>query len=151
MKMFAEYLITRIDWASLHELEGDGCGVRDALVALLSANNADQAEEAYWRIENHAVVQGTVYEVAEACTSVLVTSLMDERPKFIKIAVLDLLFQIVGGSASRSSSTPADIVDRCRETARLGLWILIRECAQGEAEAAQDVLAALGESDRVVD
>ena len=148
--MFAEYLITRVDWTSLHELDGDGRRVRDALTALLSATNVEQTEAAYWQIENHAVVQGTVYEVAEACTSVLIASLMDEHPKFVRVAVLDLLFQILSGSAAPSSPTPADVVERCRRTARHGLWLLVREREMGEVEAARDVLAALGETDRIL-
>ena len=71
---------------------------------------------------------------------------MDEHPKFVRIAVLDLLFQILSGSAAPSSPTPADIVERCRRTARHGLWLLVRDREMGEAEAARDVLAALGET-----
>jgi hypothetical protein len=59
-RSFAEYVIGRIDWTGLHELDGDGRLVGEALAALLSATKVEQTEAAYWQIENQAAVQGTV-------------------------------------------------------------------------------------------
>ncbi|WP_438015639.1 hypothetical protein WMF18_32900 [Sorangium sp. So ce315] len=123
--------------------------MRGALLDLLSAKSAEDCTGAYWGIENHAVVQGELYEIAEVCTSVLVASLVDRRPRFVRIAVLDLLFQILGGHASSLSFTPGDIVERCHHAAREGLWSLVDEALHGESEAARDVLGLLGEEERV--
>ncbi|WP_437741285.1 hypothetical protein WMF39_37410 [Sorangium sp. So ce1504] len=145
----AERLIGSIDWTSVHEAEGTGERVKDALLGLLSAKDPEESTRAYWGIENHVVVQGELHQIAEACTSVLVACLVDPRPRFVRIAVLDLLFQILGGYASPSNFTPGDIVERCHRAAREGLWILIDEAIHREREAARDVLRLLGEEERV--
>ncbi|MGK4000060.1 hypothetical protein [Sorangium sp. So ce1024] len=144
----AERLIRSIDWAGIHEVDGTGERVRDALSDLLNAESPEESTRVYWRIENHVVVQGELYEIAEACASVSVAALVDPRPRFVRIALLDLLFQILGGYASSSSFTPANIVERCHRAAREGLWVLIDEAIHGEREAARDVLRLLGEEER---
>jgi hypothetical protein len=145
----AERLIQTIEWPHLRAMRGDGSAIREALECLLSADNHEASRAAYWQIENHAFVQGELFEVAEACTSVLVASLADARPKFVRIAALDLLFNILNGYPSLAPGTPDDILLRCRRSARDGLWLLYREVMRGEREAAIDVLDLLGESQRV--
>jgi len=148
--MLAEHLLNTIDWSGLHSHDGHGEHLRLALSRLLAAENADVAQSAYWGIENHAVVQGELFEVAEACTSILIAALANPRPRFVRIAVLELLFQILGGSASAQKSTPSDITQRCHRIAREGLLLLIREAIFEERDAALDVLKQLGEADRVL-
>ena len=63
---------------------GGGEVVRAGLIDLLRSQSPDDSQAAYWRIENHAVVQGELYEVAEACTSVLVSSFAEPRAKCIR-------------------------------------------------------------------
>ena len=61
----AERLLSTMDWSSLRELQGNGEGVGKALADLLGAEDRCACEDAYWRIENHAVAQGELFEVAE--------------------------------------------------------------------------------------
>jgi hypothetical protein len=137
-----------IDWSCLRGATANGEGVRHAIAQLLASDSGDAAQRAYWCIENHAFIQGELFEVSEACSSVLVSALADPREKWIRIAVLELLFQILSGHASATLHTPLDLVQRCREAVREGLWLLLREVLAGEREAALDVLEQLGEGAR---
>jgi hypothetical protein len=146
----AERLLASIDWSSLRSLDGDGRGVQRALGDLLAAESPAAAERAHWGIENHAVAQGELFEVAEACSSVLIAALADPREQWVRVAVLELLFQVLAGYAyaSKSPGTPADVVQRCRDVVREGLWLLVREAMCGVREGALDVLDLLGEGQR---
>lgn len=144
----AERLMETIDWSSLRGANGSGEGIQNAIGRLLASVSGDAAQRAYWGIENFAFVQGELFEVSEACSSVLVAALADPREKWVRTAILELLFQILSGHASASAQTPCDLVQRCREAVREGLWLLLREALVGEREAALDVLEQLGEGVR---
>jgi hypothetical protein len=147
----AECEIDRVNWANLTEATGSAERIGAALRELLAAATPEEASDVYWKLENHIVVQGELFEAAEASTSVLVAALADERPRHIRIAALELLFQILSGQPSESKQTPTrpDLADRCRARAREGLWLLIRELVVGERAAATDVLELLNEEERV--
>ena len=144
----AERLMETIDWSGLRGANGNGEGVQHAIAQLLASDSGDAAQRAYWGIENHAFVQGELFEVSEACSSVLIAVLADPREKWVRVAVLELLFQILSGHASSTLHTPLDLVQRCREAVREGLWLLLREALAGERDAALDVLEQLGEGAR---
>lgn len=144
----AELLLSDTDWSALQALGGDGDCIRIALRELLESETPEAAQSSYWRIENHAFVQGELFEVAEACVSVLIASLADPRAKWVRVAALDLVFQALSGHASTSPGTPPDIVQRCTRAVRQGLWLLFREAIAGEREAALDLLELLGEGNR---
>ncbi len=144
----AERLLASTNWSNLHAMSGGGERVHRALCELLASEDGEAAQRAYSGIENHAFVQGELFEVTEACSSVLVASLVDTREKWVRVAVLDLLFQILSGYPSTSPGTPSDIVQRCHRVAREGLWLLYREAICGEREAAFDVLEQLGEAEK---
>jgi hypothetical protein len=144
----AESLMETIDWSRLRSASGNGEGVRHAMEQLFASDSGDAAQQAYWGIENHAFAQGELFEVSEACSSVLVASLADPRERWVRIAVLELLFQIVSGHASSTPDTPLDLERRCHEAVREGLWLLFHEVLTGERDAALDVLDRLGEGAR---
>jgi hypothetical protein len=82
MMGLAELDTARIEWRDLSEAAG--------------------TTAAYWRLENHLVVQGSVFEAAEPSVSVLVAALADERPRHVRVSILDLLFQILNGGPDHS-------------------------------------------------
>jgi hypothetical protein len=141
----AEHLLAVIDWSRLRSAAGDGQAIQHALGQLLRSETAEVAERAYWDIENYAFAQGELYEVSEACASVLIAALADSRDTCVRVAVLELLFQIVCGQASPRPGTPDDLLQRCRAVVREGLWLLVREAIGGERDAALDVIDQLGE------
>lgn len=139
----AEHIIASTRWSALREATGTAERVGSGLSRLLSAATPDEADRAYWEVENHAVVQGSLFEAAEASVSVLVAAFADERPRHVRIAALELLFQLLSGAPAAAHEVPRDIVERCRSAAREGLWCLAREAASGERRAALDVLELL--------
>ena len=143
----AERFLETIEWSGLRSANGDGKGIQHAIGQLLASESAEAAEAAYWGIENHAFVQGELFEVSAACSSVLIAALADPREKWVRVAVLELLFQIVSGHASVTPGTSPDLVQRCRAAVRQGLWLLLREAVAGERDAALDVLEQLGEGE----
>lgn len=144
----AERLLGAIPWSNLHALDGDGEGVCRALRDLLKSESAESAQRAYWGVENHAFAQGELFQVSEACAWVLIAALVDPREKWVRVAVLDLMFQLASGHASSAPHTPHDILQRCHVVLREGLWLLFREAICGERDAALDVLDKLGEGEK---
>jgi hypothetical protein len=144
----AEREIERISWGRLKEANGSASEIGPALRRMLDARGPQEASTAYWQLENHVVVQGEVFEAAEATVSVLVAAFADERPRHVRIAALELLYQILAGEPNQSQGDQ-NLLVRCRERAREGLWLLIRELTEGEHDAALDVLRFLLDEDRL--
>lgn len=142
----AEHIIAIVDWKALRAASGAAECVGAGLSRLLSAPTDAEVEVAYWQIENHAVAQGSLFEAAEMTVSVLVAAFADERPRHVRIAALELLFQCLNPRAGPAADpeTPRDIVERCHRAAREGAWGLVGEAAVGERRAAGDVLTTLG-------
>lgn len=137
-----ELELGRHSWSELRAASGNATRTPSALRRMLLAVTADDADEAYWALENHVVVQGQLFEAAEFVVPVLVAALLEESPSHVRIATLELLFQIVRGESHSDEDDPL-IGPRCRERARAGLWVFYRELrssAQRQGEAAREVL-----------
>jgi len=142
VKSLAINEIDRIHWSRLREVSGSAENIPSALNELFSALTPSDVEIAYWKLENHVVVQGQLYEVAQFVVPVLLAALAEERPRHVRICILELLFQIVSGEADETELRVGniDLVTECRARAREGLWILYRELVFGEREAAREVI-----------
>ncbi len=152
MNHFVELEISRHPWATLRKLNGTAEQIGSALLELMSAADADAAKAAYWKIENHAVVQGQLFESAIQVVPCLLALLLEDRLRCIRISALELLFQIVAGEADEEEVLRgnADLGDACRAKAREGLWLLYRELLMGEREAAREILEVIDpESERI--
>lgn len=145
----AEMEISRVPWNTLRQAGGTAEQVGHALMDLLDASTPELATNAYWRLENHVVVQGQLYQAAEPVVSVLMAALLEGHPSHVKRGVLELLFQILAGSAHECEIELGNsrVGEACRDRAREGLWVLYQECAHGEGDAATDVIELI-ESDR---
>ncbi|MET3806862.1 hypothetical protein ABIB25_003882 [Nakamurella sp. UYEF19] len=99
------------------QINGSAAGIRDSLTGLLALRSADEAEQAYWGLENWVVAQGTVYSSAEPTIAVLMASFLDDRIEPIKISALDLIYQVPTGAANESSTEVGNegLIDRCRD------------------------------------
>lgn len=145
----AERLLNTIQWQTLKSATGSGERIREALLSLLSAENPEAANAAYWRIENQAFIQGELFEVAEACATVLTASLLDPRAPWVRIASLEILFQVLSGYTSNNNNTPEDLKERCVRSVRDGLWLIVREAIDGQRDSAMELLELLNESHRL--
>ena len=112
---------------------------------MLSARTPHAVEEAYWCLENHAVVQGQLFEVALHVVSVLMSALLDDSPVCVRIGILELLFQTLSGEAHASEPVQS-LGEQCRSLAREGMWLLYGELEAdlaGHRAAALDVIKIL--------
>jgi hypothetical protein len=85
----------RYDWPRLRA-QGSAAGVPAALEALQNAASTEEAERAYWRIDNTVVVQGALYEAAAptaACTVIALGRCSPPARRFL----LELLVQMAAG------------------------------------------------------
>ncbi len=142
MRTLAQIEIQRINWRAFREAGGAPRALGSSLENLLASETPGDARKRYWKLENHVVVQGQLFTSAIPVISVILASLCDERPRHVRISLLELLFQIVSGEAHESevSFGRPDLGEECREVARAGLWLLYRELEHGESEAARDVI-----------
>ncbi len=148
--MLAELELRRWDWSMFRQASGNAGHVPDAIRALLRSSSAEEADGPYWKLENHIVRQGKLFEAALPAVPVLVAALVwAERPSWVRAALLDLLFQLVNGTAHETERVLSDIdlAGSCRAAAREGLWVFYRELIDGEQDAAKDLLVEI-ETDR---
>lgn len=118
-----ESMIRAVDWSSHTVLSGTEDDLGSALAALLASEDPESAEATWWRIENVVFSQDTIYSAAEPTVDVVLAALADERPRFIRSWLLELLFFIMKGGSLEDPELPG----RCRSRARRGLWLLARE------------------------
>ena len=142
MKTLAELEIARVEWNSLRELIGPADKIPAALLDLFRASTESAADAAYWRLENHVVVQGQLFQAAEPVVSVLLAALLDQSPLHIRSRILELLFQILSGHPDESEVAASNegLAERCKSKAREGLWVLYREMREGEQDAARECI-----------
>jgi hypothetical protein len=153
-ELLAEAELGRWDWAALREADGNATLIPVALREMLASTSPEEVEPAYWRIENHVVVQGQLYQAAVQVAGVILAALACvDRPRWVRVSLLELLFQIVNGSPHESEVAVGfgDLAEACRAAARQGLWVLYRELLDGERAAAKEILEVVEvESDRLL-
>ncbi|MCB0340208.1 MAG: hypothetical protein KDD53_11420 [Bdellovibrionales bacterium] len=137
VKSIAERFEATVGWENYEDITGSAIATRQAVYKLLKAQDSTSAENAYWKLENSVVAQGTVYSAAVPVTRILVAALVDELPMPVRIAIMDLLYQILSGAAVSSNS---NIIEECKGFVKEGVWLLVREFVFGPREAARDVL-----------
>ena len=139
MSTIALRLASKVPWKEYDAINGAD-DVGDAIVELLAAHDAAEAESAYWKLENRIVVQGTVYGAAVPATQILMSSLLDELPLPVRISILDLFFQILAGA---SLDANRNLVEQCRAKINEGIWLIVKEFVFGARDAARDILERL--------
>lgn len=110
-----------IDWSRLRTAHGTAAHVPSALRALADAIDEPAVSEAYWKLDNYVVLQGTLYESAWYVIPFLLAMLSTSRSTAQKAATYDLLIEIARGvpdphgqwNAPRGVST--DLKGACRQ------------------------------------
>ncbi|WP_433161670.1 hypothetical protein [Kribbella sp. CA-247076] len=135
----ADVAIRAVDWSSYQVLDGSASRLRDHLAEFISAAPVEERPRLWATMENHVFVQDDVFSSAEPVISVLLASLVDERPQHVRIAVLDLLFHLIQAARYRAD----DLGKRCLEQAVAGGWLLVREAIAGPAAVTEASLEVL--------
>ncbi|MFN7291315.1 MAG: hypothetical protein ACK5YR_06795 [Pirellula sp.] len=145
--LLVECEISQYDWNAMMEADGPATNVPLAIRELLGASCPEDAVKAYWKLENHVVVQGSLFEAAVCTVSVICASLvLNPRPKWVMIQLLELLFQLVSGESHSDEVKRGltDLGEQCRAEASKSLWILYGLFQEGEfSRAAREIIMQL--------
>lgn len=85
-----------VDWKVLRTATGTAEEIPTALLGLCSADKKTR-KDAYWKIDNHAVLQGSLSEVAPFVVAALIDCLRSGPPS--KEEIYNLLVEFAGGCA----------------------------------------------------
>ena len=85
-----------------------------ALEALASACDPAQRRDAYWRLDNHIVLQGTLYESARAAAPYILDVLLSSTSDDLRVAAYDLLIEIARGVPDPNVAAAGDLRGDCR-------------------------------------
>ena len=141
MNLLTRALIAAVDWAALRTDSGSGVGLPRAFEDLSTATSKEAAEDAYWRIDNEAVVQGELYEAAVPTLEVLLSMASTIPPGPARKSVAELIQQIVFGQphSLEVELGNAGIATACTSLASRAVWTFygwltdtdsdVRECA----------------------
>jgi len=122
---YGERAIAAVNWQALEVSGGRTADdLPAALLALFRSTTDAEAEQVWWKsFENKVFAQNTIYGAAEATINVLLAALADERPQHVRGRILELLFFLLNGGSNEDPT----LAERCRDQARLGLWLLAQE------------------------
>jgi hypothetical protein len=141
------------NWASQRASAGRSAAhVPIAVEALLTATTEDEAERAYWQLDNTVVVQGQLFASARPLVPVLLAALAGPLSAPARAHVADLLIEIACGWPDRSEVDRGngDVGDACRDAVRDGsglIYEMLRSDDPGLRERALHILNAV-ERDR---
>lgn len=149
LEMLVELEIQRVDWASIREADGSAVNVPNAIRELLAARSSQEVNQAYWKLENHVVVQGQIFEAAVYTVPVLMAALtLPGRLLCVRIGLMELLFQILKGMPHQEEVDRGldNLAEQCKGAARCGLWLLYRELFCDAHDAAWELIELLDDN-----
>jgi hypothetical protein len=109
-----------VNWKSLRTASGTAQHIPCALYNLASAQDEKAIADAYWRLDNYIILQGTLYESAFFAIPYIVDILLTAHSVAQKVAAYDLLIEIARGVPdpnqrwSPPPGAPRDLRDACR-------------------------------------
>lgn len=128
-----------VPWHRIRVQVGDASDVPEALLALARTRDAAETDAAYWRLDNHVVVQGALYEAAFHVIP-FVLELLADRAGPGRVALYDLLVEIANGQPAHpgdlvvADGGPVDLRAACRSRIRAGLDVARRDLTDGGAD-----------------
>ena len=90
-------IIDKIPWETLKAQEGTCDHVPKTLKGIIS-ENSELRDESYWKLDNHVVVQGGLFEGAFYIAPFLI-ALLNSKDVLKRNRIYDLLFEIGNGSS----------------------------------------------------
>jgi hypothetical protein len=137
---YGERAIAAVNWQALEIQGGTADDLPAALLALFRSTTDAEAEQVWWKsFENKVFAQNTIYGAAEETINVLLAALADDRPQHVRGWILELLFFLLNGGSDEDQT----LAERCREQARLGLWLLAREARVSSGLEQEDALEVI--------
>lgn len=97
--------IDKTDWSQVRHATGTCTHVPRALHDLCSEEESVR-KAAYWRLDNHVIVQGDLYEAAPHVVRALVEILRGRVP--VRTMIYNLLVELANGEAAESLVTKID-------------------------------------------
>lgn len=119
----AAQLVQAVDWSSVQEASGSSETVGHALLSLALAEDSRDASRVYWSLENHIVVQGSLYPAALPAVPVLLALLAGDHIRPSKISALQLLY-LIHNSERAEEAFSHDLADQCRAHMERAVWLL---------------------------
>ncbi|HET9646778.1 MAG TPA: hypothetical protein VFP34_00920 [Microlunatus sp.] len=86
-----------VPWASLRTAHGTAESIPAAIRGLASATSDADADHWYWKLDNHVVLQGSLYEAAYAVIPFAISIVDSSAPEFTRAHAYDLLVEIARG------------------------------------------------------
>lgn len=122
LTVISRVLVDSVPWADVRSANGGAEFAPDAMRDLLHASSEGEALDAYWRLDNRVVLQGTLFEPARWVIGPLLAGLATERPAFVREHVVNLLVEIALGIPIEPTEPSLDGL--CYDELRKGLWTI---------------------------
>src|ERR1700712_1066210 len=135
LDMLVEMQLGLYDWTQIREANGTAASIPIAFRELLESESPNASVVAYWKLENHVVVQGSLFQAARCLLPAICAALVDfNRAKWVRVQLLELLYQLVAGVTHPEELTrgTGDLAGQCKAAAREGIWTLYRIYQDGE-------------------
>lgn len=135
--------VQRHDWSAYRAPISGGMAIPDIFLKLMDTEIADEAVGA--SLEYRLEVQSMVYEVALPALDVILAAYAENPPVWVESEFLNALHNIILGEPHRSELELGnfDLVDRCIQRARDGIWVLYSRLSRFNADFLIDILDAI--------
>jgi hypothetical protein len=135
MSWLAQLLLAGEDWSRLRTLVVDGGRVPRGVAGLAAARTAEEADAAYWLLDNFVIVQGELFEAALPLVPVVLALLAGELSLPARAAALELLFQIAVGELDDTERRIGNtqLQADCRAEVCKGQWLFSRGLLSDDA------------------
>mgnify|MGYP000571271690 CR=1 FL=1 len=143
--------IEKINWTELKQAHGNSGHVPDAIRGLISGDRKEQ-EASYWKLDNHIVLQGDLYQAAFYVIPFLL-EILGSKVKSGRSYAYDLLFEIANGFAPEETICVYDgvslpLTEACKNAVVGGVDLYLGEVSDISSvcrENALDLLISLEE------
>ncbi|MGI8647785.1 MAG: hypothetical protein ACR2JX_06130 [Mycobacteriales bacterium] len=126
-------MIDSYDWQRLRSA-GISSDVPQALIDLTTSQTREEAESAYWKLDNAVVRQGSLFPSAVPTTVVLLEAIQRCVPE-VRVKILELLVQIVSGETDPDEvGFGVDIKQLCLDELVHGFSIVVHWLEVGTTE-----------------
>lgn len=130
--------ISEISWEELASAHGSSAHFPSAF-EMLGSSEPNEREAAYWKLDNYAVLQGDLYEVAPFAADAII-GILESTPEFLgKKQAYDFLIEVANGGAppdsfSGYSGEKTDLVTACRMAIRHGMAAYLFDLSHASRE-----------------